>query len=353
MRNSIMVQGVKIAGIAACVPSTEIDNLESGRELYGQEIESIVKMIGVEKRRVCPERKVTSLDLSIRAAEEILECFEKEKFGAVICVTQTPDNLLPNNSTLAQSALGFPTSVAAFDINLACSGYIYGLYVAALVSGSMQKPVLLLDGDTHSHFVSASDRSTALLFGDAGTATVITPDMDASPWCFDFETDGNQREALIIPAGGYRNRFAADSMSLKQYPDGNKRRDIDMKMDGMAVFNFVVKKAPESLREMMSHLEKTPRDFDALVLHQANRFMIRQVAKGVGFKPEQVPLSLHKYGNSSSATIPVTVASELREKIVCESQKILMCGFGAGLSLGTASLEIGPCLCPEVIEYEC
>lgn len=347
------VRGVKISAIAACVPSKEIDNLQSGYELYGQEIESIIKMIGVEKRRVCPEGEVTSLDLSVRAAGEILKSSEKEGFGAVICVTQTPDNLLPNNSTLAQSSLGLPTSIAAFDINLACSGYIYGLYVAALISGSMQKSVLLLDGDTHSHFVSASDRSTALLFGDAGTATVITPDTEATPWYFDFETDGSQREALLIPSGGYRNRPVPDSMVLKQYPDGNKRRDIDMKMDGMAVFNFVVKRAPESLREMMSYLGRTPSDFDALVLHQANRFMIRQVAKGVGFKPEKVPLSLHKFGNSSSATIPVTIAAELRERIVCGSQKILMCGFGAGLSLGTASLEIGPCVCPEVIEYGC
>ncbi|WP_346689518.1 ketoacyl-ACP synthase III [uncultured Cloacibacillus sp.] len=346
---------IKISGLAACVPSHIVSNREAACELYGDDIDGVIKTTGVAERRTSPEGKITSLDLCIRAAEYLRdECgVSYDDFGGAICVTQTPDCLLPNNSTYAQQRLKLPLSVSAFDINLACSGYIYGLWAAALTAQSLSKPVLLLDGDTHSHFVSTKDKATAVLFGDAGTATIIEPCEKNTEWTFAFETDGSKRNALIIPEGGYRNRANEHSVEYREYTDGGIRRGIDMKMDGMEVFNFVVRSVPKCLDFLMQETQTEPECYDILALHQANLFMIRQVAKKMKFPMDKVPTTIQKYGNSSSATIPVTLASELHERIQTENLKVLASGFGAGLSLASVSMELGPCCCPGVVEYEC
>jgi len=353
--NIAKIKGVRIAGLSACVPSHVVENMIEGSQLFGDDIEAVVKTTGVEKRRTCPEGKITSLDLCIRAAEALIETnhFDFSQIGGVVCVTQTPDLLLPNNSTYAQELLGLLQSTAAFDINLACSGYLYGLWVAGMASLSLDKPILLLDGDTHSHFVSTKDRSTAILFGDAGTATIIEPVNDKTEWYFSFITDGSKRDALMIPEGGFRNRINESSSLYREYSDGGVRRGIDMKMDGMGVFNFVVRNVPKSLEYLMDQTQKTINDFDILALHQANLFMVRQVAKKIKFPLDKVTTSLQKFGNSSSATIPVTLASELENRVNKEKLRILASGFGAGLSVASASFELGPCVCTGVTEYEC
>jgi 3-oxoacyl-[acyl-carrier-protein] synthase-3 len=349
----IELKGVRIGGIAACVPSKIIKNREFGRELYGDDLEGTLKVIGVEERRVCPEGRATSLELCIGAAETLRgEVGDYAGFGGLICVTQTPDLLLPNNSTHAHSLLGLPECAPAFDITLACSGYPYGLWVSGMMALSTGRKILLLDGDTHSHFVSPRDRATALLFGDAGTATVIEP-CESSAWHFDFLNDGSMREALAIRDGGYRNRVTPQSASYEKQPDGAIRRAIDMKMDGMAVFTAVVKYTPGSLKRAIDASGVPAESHDFLVLHQANMMMIKQVAKKLGFAGERFPISMHKYGNASSASIPLTICSELRETIAAKESRVAMSAFGAGFSVGSASLSIGPCPCPPVAEYDC
>lgn len=349
------IEGVRVRGISACVPSHVVDNRKFAHGLYGDAAEGVVKTAGVELRRTCPEGKVTCLDLCVKAAEALKAAggFNFASLGGVIFVTQSPDLLMPNNSTFAQHRLGLPADVFAFDINQACSGFLYGLWTAALAAKSSSKPVLLLDGDTNSHFASQRDRSTAILFGDAGAAVIVEPSDKAADWAFSFNTDGSRRDALIIPEGGYRNRVTPESPLYREFPDGGIRRGIDMKMDGMEVFGFVVRTVPGSLARLMEATRTTPDDYDILALHQANLFMVRQVAKKLSFPGEKVPTSIQKYGNSSSATIPVTLASELRERISHEKLKVLASGFGAGLSVASASFELGPCICPGVVEYEC
>lgn len=347
--------GVRLAGIAACVPSHEVDNLKSGKDLYGDDIESLIKTTGVRYRRTCPENSVTSLDLCLRSAEALREKgISFENLGGVICVTQTPDNLLPNNATLAQQKLKLPTDTMAMDINLACSGYPYGLLSTSLLVKATGRPFLLLDGDTHSHFVSPEDKTTSLLFGDAGTATLLEPCEAEEDWHFEFDTDGSFREALIIPDGGYRNRANAESAQMKPQPDGGMRRAIDMKMDGMTVFNYVVRNVPKNMARLLQKTGRSTEEIDYLVLHQANSFMVRQVARKTGFKEkDKVPMSIHKYGNSSSTTIPLTIASELGASISGgEKRQILMAGFGAGLSIASALISVSDCICPGVVEYD-
>ena len=346
--------GVRIAGICAAVPSNVIDNRIFGLELFGEELEGVIRATGVEKRRVCPrDSGVTALDLAVFAARKLQSegSYQPDEIGGVVFVTQTPDYPLPNNSTQAQHQLGLSKQVAALDVDLACSGYVYGLWIGSMMVQSLNKPVLLLDAETHSYFVSPKDKTTALLFGDAGTATLLVPDPEGTPWHFEFETDGSLGEALCVPEGGSRGMINEQSALYREYPDGGIRRPIDMRMDGMAVFNFVVTRAPSCLNTLMSRINKTAADFDVLALHQANLYMIRQVAKKIGFNPKTLPISLDKYGNSSSPTIPVTLASELHQQIESQKLKVLAAGFGGGLSLGAVSFSIGPCICPGVIEY--
>lgn len=348
-----VIDGAAIKGLGACVPEREIDNREYGRELYGGDLEAAIKVIGIEKRHTCEEGRVTSLDLCVKAARSLAERgdFNFASFGGLVFVTQTPDLLLPNNSTYAHALLGLPQESPAFDVALACSGYPYGLWLAGMMARTTGSDILLLDGDTHSHFVSPRDRATALLFGDAGTATVVGPAMDADAWYFDFMTVGALRETLVIPDGGYRRRANAESAEYKERPDGGIRRAIDMKMDGMGVFNAVVRYVPNSLKRLMECAGSCEGDYDYLVLHQANLMMIRQVAKKLGFMGERFPLSLHKYGNVSSASIPLTLCSELAETIEGRTSHVLMSAFGAGFSVGSASVALGPCPCAGVAEF--
>lgn len=350
--NVSRIEGLKIDGISACVPKTVIDNHEFGKALFGEKIDEIIRAVGVEKRRVCGDQKLTSLDLCVKAAEKLFESgIDKKKIGGIVFVTLTPDNLMPNNASFAQHLLGLQNNVAAFDINHACSGYTYGLWISSLMAKSLKRSVLLLDGDTNSYYVSPYDKSTAILFGDAGTATVISPDENTSNWYFGFDTDGSKRDVLTVGLG-FRNPVSLESLEYKIFPDGSKRRSIDMSMDGQAVFNYVVQRVSKIFEEFMNEISIDPSGIDYLVLHQANAFMLRQLARKTGFSLDKVPMSMNEYGNTSSPSIPLNIVSRIEDVITQKKSRMLLSGFGAGLATGIVSLDVGKCLCPGVMEYE-
>jgi len=356
------VANLKVAGISACVPKYEVDNLEYMKKLFKVEnderktkaVESLIKSTGIEKRRVCADKKTTSLELAVKAAENLFKegSFSPEDFCAVVFVTESPDNLMPNNSSQAQSLLGLPENTAVLDINHACPGYIYGLWTSSLIANSLSRKVLLLVAETSSYFVSEYDLVTGPLFGDAGTATIIEQSTEDNEWLFAFETDGSKGNVLVTPGFGFKDMPSAKKMEYADLPDGGKRRPFDMYMDGQAVFNYVVQTVSKYFKEFMSENGKTQEDYDYLVLHQANAFMLKMLARSIGFPASKVPLSLNKYGNTNSVTIPLDIVSELKTAITQKSNRILMSGFGAGLATGIADIDLGPCVCPEVIEYE-
>lgn len=351
---SCILEGIRIDGICACVPSYTVDNATFGAELFGDRIEDTLKVIGVQTRRICPPGSgITSLDLCMEAAKKLLEhhTFSSSDLGGVLFVTQTPDHDMPNNSSRAAHLLGLPKNCSAVDTNFGCSGYVYGLWLAGLMARSLDAPVLLMDGDTQSNCTSPRDRATALLFGDAGSATLLVPDKKAKPWHFGFLTDGSQQKVLMIPAGRARQPFDEYSLEYREWPDGGVRRPIDIRMDGMAVFNFVVRNVPPVLTEVLKNAGVPADAVDRLLLHQANLFMIEQVAKQIGISRDKMPVSLDRYGNSSSATLPVTICSELAGELQTERKRTLLAGFGAGLSIAAASIEMGPCICPGLLEY--
>jgi len=347
------IEGVKIDGIYGCVPSIEIDNRIYGANLFGDSLDNLIKATGIEKRRICSSN-VTSYDLSLEAARSLISDLnlEQDEIGGVVYVTFTPDNIMPNNATKAQSDLNLSNSIAAFDVNLACSGYVYGLWVASMMAKSLNKKVLLLDGDKQSHITSPRDKSTALLFGDAGSATLLSPDENQNhEFTFSFYTDGKGRDALIIKDGAARNIFNSESLVYKRDSDGNELRAVDIKMAGMDVFKFVVQDVKNYILQYLTDIDKNTEDYDYLILHQANIYMIKQLCKKIGFPIDKLPITANKYGNSASATIPITISSELRE---CNKDlNLLVSGFGAGLSLGVGSIKINKDTKLRLIDYEC
>jgi len=347
--------GLRIDGISACVPAYEIDNREFGKELYGDSLEGLIRAVGVEKRHVCREKNLTSLDLSVRAAEKLFEesKISREEIGGVVFITLTPDSLMPNNATYAQHLLKLNNGVATFDVNHACSGYVYGLWISSMVATTLKRKVLLLDGDTNSYYVSPYDKSTAILFGDAGSATIISPVESDGKWYFTFHTDGSHRNVLTIPGLGFRNLLTEESLRYKTYDDGSRRRLIDMTMDGQAVFNYVVQSVPKIFKNFLEITETDISELDYLVLHQANAFMLRQLARKIKFPIENMPISMNKYGNTSSTSIPLNICSELASVVRGkETKRILTAGFGAGLSTAAGIVDIGNCACTGVVIYE-
>ena len=336
--NISTVKGVRVEAIAACVPENKVDNLEFAKAHFEEDMTSNIKALGVFERHVAVKEETTAMDFCVAAAERIFAegGVKKDEIGAVIFVTLTPDCLMPNNSTYAQYLLGLDKDVATLDINHACPGYVFGLWNAALIAKNMQKKVLLLDGDINSKYVSPWDKSTALLFGDAGTATVISPDDNAPDWHFTFMSDGSNREAIMVRLG-MRYPIKEEYLQYKTWEDGGKRRFIDMEMNGRAVFDYVVDVVPEIANAFMDELETGGEEYDKLVLHQANHFMLKKLAKAIGFDHKtQMPICMNKYGNTSSVSIPLTIASELSEP----TDHIFMIGMGAGLASGIADLSL-------------
>lgn len=333
-----IVKGVRIEAIAACVPENKVDNLEFAKTHFEEDMSSTLKALGVFERHVAVKEETTSMDFCVAAAKIIFaeSGVKKEDIGAVIFVTLTPDYLMPNNSTYAQHLLGLGKDVATLDINHACPGYVFGLWNAALIAQNMQKKVLLLDGDINSKYVSPWDKSTALLFGDAGTATVISPDPSARDWYFTFMCDGSNRDAITVKLG-MRYPLKKEYMDYKVWEDGGNRRFIDMYMNGRAVFDYVVDVVPKVANAFMEELETSGPEYDKLVIHQANLFMLKKLAKAIGFDHKtQMPVCMNKYGNTSSVSIPLTISSELTEP----TDHIFMIGMGAGLASGIADVSM-------------
>lgn len=318
------VDGVVIRGIATCLPSRVEDNLARCTEIYGTEAKalSIVKATGIKSRRVV-EKGTSSLDLCAKAAEDVLTGTGTmpEEIGAVIDVTFTPERPMPCNACQAQRRLGLPHDLVAFDINLACSGWAYGLYVASTFAKATGKKVLLLDGDTQTTYMDAADITTVPVMADAGTATLVSPGEAQAPWKFSFMTQGEKGDSLTLPFGG------------------------TIAMDGLGIFKFVTMDVLYLIRDFMAQVGETPDSLDAFVPHQANIFMIQQIAKKLKFPSEKLALSGDVLGNSSSATVPTTIAH------AASRGKLLVSGFGGGLSASVGVINIGQDCYLKVVEY--
>lgn len=333
-----------MAGIVSCVPSRIVDN-DHFRSAFGEKVDEIAKMTGVQERRWSSSDQTTA-DLCRAAADRLLERlgWERDSIDGLIFISQTPDYPLPATSCALHGRLGLRPGALAFDVNLGCSAYPYGLWLAmsAIETGAADR-ILLAVGDTISKTVDSDDRATAMLFGDAGTVTALERTSDATTTHFILGSDGKGERHLIIPQGSYRQDFDASGAF--------EGRKLDaLYMDGGEIFNFTLKAVPALISETVERAGLTLDDYDAFLLHQANAFMIKHLAKKAKLPVEKVPLNIDRYGNTSSATIPLLMTDDLREQLAERTLRLGLFGFGVGYSWASASIEVGPLTCVETIE---
>jgi len=273
--NLTRLSGVKVSGVVAALPENRLDNREAMDPLYGNGVDTLIKATGIESRCIV-NPGTTALDLGVAAAEALLAKTNTspQEIGAAICVTFTPEHLMPADAPAAQDRLGLPKEIPAFDINMACSGYGYGLYIAGTLVKATGKKVLLLDGDVQSAYVSPEDKATVPVLADAGTATLLSPADDSPEWKFSFLTDGGKKDVLYIPSGGSKKTISAEDLLFREYGDGSRRRDTDIYMDGFEVFKFVAIDASGFLKKFMGECGETADSIDVFVPHQANIYMI-------------------------------------------------------------------------------
>lgn len=323
------IDGFRIAGVATCVPGRAVDNMDCGRAFGIDEVRKVVAMAGVQSRHVV-EPGTTSADLCFEAASRLLDQlgWARDSVTALILVTQSPDYFLPSSSCLVHKWLGLSDQCAAFDVGLGCSGYPYGLYLAAaMLRGGGHRRVLLLHGETPSLFPSPDDHATTLLFGDSGSATALEAvDGGATGW-FCLHTDGQGYDGLIMRGGAFRDRHPSDP------------RDLHLHMDGAGIFNFTIKRVPPLIRDTLAFAGLAVSDVDWYLFHQSNRFIMKHLMKKCGLPEDRVPIVLDRYGNSGGPS----VALALTQSVPAErpaAVKLMAIGYGVGLSWGSALVEL-------------
>jgi 3-oxoacyl-[acyl-carrier-protein] synthase III len=344
---------VSIKGIAACVPKkTESNNdytyiAESERKL-------LIKTTGIEFRRVA-EKGVTGSDVCYEAAEKLIADlgWDKSEIELLVYVSQSRDYFAPSTATILQDRLGLPKSTIAFDSGLGCSGYVYGLsMISAYLNMTKVKKALLLVGDISTFSLTPFDKSTYPLFGDAGTATALEYDETASQMFYSLGTDGSGYEAIILPGGCLRNPYDEEMYKMVEVEKGITRSKGNIWLKGLDVFTFSVTVIPPSLKELMVYANETSDSIDYFIMHQANLLMNETIRKKLKIAPEKVPYSLRDFGNTSSASIPLTIVTQLNNELsnVDKNKTMLLSGFGVGLSWASVILNTSSIHCSKLIE---
>jgi 3-oxoacyl-[acyl-carrier-protein] synthase-3 len=345
-----VVENVRIAGLSAAIPLREQRIEESD---YGSpEMRARFKAAtSIQRRRLCAPDQFCS-DLAVAAASRLLDdlSWNREEIGALVLVTQSPDLAQPATACLIQERLGLGTGCAAFDVNLGCSGYPYGLYIAgSMVRQRGCRRMLLLVGDTAGKANFALEPQPPL-FGDAATATALEWSEDAPPMHFSLHTNGAGWDKIMERRPGGRPGLQPEVFRHANGPDGSVHINSQYQLKGEDVFNFSVRTAPASVEDMLNRLGWSQKEVDFFVFHQANRMINDTILKRLRLDSAKAPSTLPAFGNTSSATIPLTLVDQVGVRLRQGRQKLILCGFGVGLSWGTVACEPGPISCPELVE---
>lgn len=346
------IKNVSIKGISACVPKNIVDNAQDYPKKWPS-YESFVSATGIAKHRNSPAN-ICSSDLCLNAAEQLISelAWDKKEIEAVVFVSQTPDFYnVPATSCLLQDRLGLSSNCYTLDISLGCSGWVYAMSVicSLMQNGSIKKG-LLLAGDTPTKFCSKDDKSTFPLFGDAGTATALEFSEESEPIRFALQTDGGGYKAIMINAGGYRVPVSQESLVMKDHGEGKMRCDLNVEMDGEDVFMFGISKAPKVIKSLAEHFAIDLSAIDLFTFHQANLFMNEKIRNKLKIDESKVPYSIQEYGNTSCASIPLTLVTRCSEQLKSGKIQHIACGFGVGLSWGALNFVTDTIVVPNITE---
>lgn len=339
------LHNVRFAGMATCVPKRIFHNIEDAPPSIRSERERLTRNIGIYTRRLCPDWQTFS-DLALIATEKLLAelSWDKADIDALIVVTQSPDYLIPATAIILQDRLKLPQTIIAFDVNLGCSAYPFALHLlgSMIAAGAIKKGVILV-GDR-------AGEEKDPLFSDAGTATALEFDPSAPPMHFDLNCDGSGHQAIMLPVGGHREPVEISHLVGNRDAGGYWRFGTDLVLDGPAVLSFSTQRVPPAVEKLLSHVGMSKDEIDYFVFHQANRMINETIRKKLGLSEEKVPSTLRDFGNTSGASLPVTMTVRLRDALAQGNHRVLLCGFGIGLSWGTAIVDIDSGIFPALIE---
>ncbi len=346
-------EGIKISAVTTTTGDKKvtIEEEASNYEYDEKMVKRLKKRMGFESRYVVSSPSITTSDLCYESACRIFEKFDKDDVEALLFVSQTPDYKAPSTAIILQDRLGLSTETIAYDINLGCSGFINGLFTAYSMIHSGLRKVLLCVGDVSSAFANPNDKNLTPLMGDAGSAILIEK---AEGFSADFvlHSDGSGYKHLIIPDGGARNPFSLDSLKVQKSEDG-VRRNLDMYMNGGEIFNFTIKVVPTMFEELFAYSEVTKDEVDYFVLHQANRYILQNIAKRLDVSEKRLPMNtMTTYGNQNSASIPGTINASLGDEFGTKKLKAVFAGFGIGLSWGACMVDIESIYAPKITTYK-
>lgn len=330
---------IKLSGMACAVPKNKV-RPEDFKELFGEaEVEKFMSMTGIRETRRTSEFQTAS-DLGYKAAEELIKHkrINKSEIGALIFGTVSPDYRRPSSAFVIQKRLGLSIETAVFDISLGCSSMIYGFQVvASMMCSSNINKALLIVGDTAGKTTYPKDRASIMLVGEASVAVLIEKLEDSEPIMALTRSDGNGYKYLIVPGGGYRNLNASREPEI--CTDGNERTLHHSFMQGTSVFTFTISDVPKLIKDYLTLTNTSVNDYDCFAFHQANLYILKQIAKKLQIPEDKMPLALEKYGNTSGASQVITLC-EAYGGIKNKRINTLFCGFGVGLSWGIFSTTL-------------
>lgn len=332
--------GIGIQAVAAALPSTVVTNAELGAENPAWQMDLIAAKSGVRSRHIAGPTE-TALDLAAHACA-VLGAEALDAVDGIVFCTQTPDFVMPSNAFLLQEKLGLPDRILAFDFNLACSGFVYGLAICrGLILGGQARRLLLVNADTYSRLINPGDRSARVLFGDGAAATVVAQDAGRMR-LVDFElwSSGRNWRKFCVPAGGFREPRSVATARVTLDASGNRRSREDVHMDGLGVWTFINATMPAQINGLLERNGLEIGDVDLFVFHQASALTLDSLERLLKIPTGKSFRCLDTVGNTVSASIPIALSRAAQEGRLVPGMRLLVSGFGVGLSAGSALIEI-------------
>ena len=319
----------RISEIETFFPEKILTNEDLQKEFPEWSPEKIFNKVGVKQRHIADKHE-TVLELAVKASEKLLKKIVKNEIDFILFCTQSPDYHLPTTACILQDRLGLRKDIGALDFNLGCSGFVYGLGVAkGLIAAGIAKNILLITSETYSKYLHEKDKSNKTIFGDGAAATLISKDITKQSFEFELGTDGSGYEHLIVKNGGGKNPVSEEDI------EGNC-----LYMNGRKIFIFTIERIPILVEDLLKKNNITKEEIDYFVFHQSNKHILNHQREILDIPEEKFYIDMETTGNTVSSTIPIALKDALERGKVKRGDKIMLVGFGVGLSWGATIVEI-------------
>lgn len=346
---------IGVTAMAGAVPSHVIENLKYTDYFPKDQVKEVIDKVGIYERRFA-DKSTCSSDLCFSAAQKLFydNNINRDEIDLLVFISQTPDYRMPATSITLQHRLGLNNNCIAFDINLGCSGFLYGMSVvySMMQEGMGIRKALILDGETRSKVYSPRDRRSAFIFGDGGIAALVERNVKFGNSFFSLNSDGSRANLIMIKAGGYRHMSSPETLIEKVVDEfGNMRSEEQGYMKGGDVFNFVIREIPRDIKKTLAVAELSVTDLDYIVFHQANSFINSYIAKKMKLDTTRIPHTIEKFGNTSSVSVPLTIVSELKNKLE-DKKTLLLSAFGVGMTWATSIVRFVDTKISDLVEVK-